>query len=981
MKGTITLRRYGLAIISCLLATMVAFFLDAPASCFCLAIMVSSLYGGRGPGLLSIGLSGFVFDYLFLSPRFHLAVEATTHLRLLALLAMGLAIAILSEAKRRVEDRRVQIAAELQKSQSFLEEAQRISHVGSFGWTPLSNKLYWSAETLRIAGYDVSVIPTLELLYDRVHPEDRGAVKEILETSSRTGADLDFEHRFQLLDSTIRYIHVVAHAHRDENGRFQYIGTVMDVSPIRQSDASLRASEFNFQLMVDSFPGQVCSLTPSAEVEHVNREFLDYSGKTLEELRGGSHSELIHPDDRDRVTAARLRTLATGEPHDLDHRLRRADGVYRWFNVRAIALSDKNGVILRCYNLLTDIDDRKKAEESARARENTFRLIVDSIPGLICTNTPTGELEIVNQPLLDFTGTTLEALRTNWPTFLHPEDRDEVLELWGNSVRTGGILDVEFRLLRADGVYRWLHARVVPHYDVDGKIVRSYGLITDIEDRKRAEQALQEAELRYRLVANSIPGLIYTTTAAGEMQFVNQQMQEFLGERLEAITAWTPYLHPDDISKFTDLRRHSVETGDPFEAECRVRRADGIYRWLEVRGTPLRDADGRIVRWYNLASDIEARKRIEEVLVESEANLHLTINAIPGFVWSTRIDGEPEFYNQHYLDYLGITAAELPALDWRTDVHPEDLPTLGAVWQSLRASGSPGECETRLRRFDGEYRWLLFRANPLRDAAGNILRWYGIAIDIDDRKRAEEVLRNTQSRLSRATQIATIGELAASIAHEINQPLAAVVSNGHACLRWLSADPPNFSKAYETAEMLAINGKAASEVIQRLRSLFVRTTESQRSAVDINDVISEALRLIRSETAKRNVIVKTALDTGLPFALGDRVQLQQVIFNLLLNGIEAMDTVSDRPREIFVHSTAYDGQSILVEIRDSGIGIESPEKVFEAFFTTKPNGMGMGLTICRSIIEVHNGRLWAMPGKTRGTTFSFTLPVQTGGPA
>ncbi|WP_158790321.1 PAS domain-containing protein [Granulicella sp. L60] len=981
MKGTITLRRYGLAVISCVLATMAAFFLDAPASCFCFAIMVSSLYGGRGPGLLSIGLSGFIFDYLFLSPRFHLAAESTTQLRLFALLAIGLAIAILIEAKRRVEDRRVQIAAELQKSQSFLEEAQRISHVGSFGWTPVTNKLYWSAETLRIAGYDVSVIPTLELLYDRVHPEDRDKVKEILETSSQIGADLDFEHRFQLLDGTIRYIHVVAHAHRDEHGRFQYIGTVMDVSPIRQFDASLRASEFNFKLMVDSFPGQVFSLTPSAEVEHVNQEFLDYSGKTLEELRGWNHNELVHPDDRDLVAAAQLRTLETGEPFDLDHRLCRDDGVYRWFNVRGIALSDKNSGVLRCYNLLTDIDDRKKAEESTRARENTFRLIVDSIPGLVCTNTPTGELEIVNQPLLDYTGTTLEVLRTSWPALLHPEDRDGILELWGESVRTGGTLDVEFRLLRADGVYRWLHARVLPHYDVEGRIVRSYGLITDIEDRKRAERALKEAELRYRLVANSIPGLIYTTTAAGEMQFVNQKMQEFLGERLEAITVWTPYLHPDDVSKFTDLWRHSVETGDPFEAECRVRRADGIYRWLEVRGTPLRDADRRIVRWYNLASDIEARKRIEEVLLESEANLHLTINAIPGFVWSTRIDGEPEFYNQHYLDYLGITAAELPDLDWRTDVHPEDLPTLGAVWQSLRASGSPGECETRLRRFDGEYRWLLFRANPFRDAAGNILRWYGIAIDIDDRKRAEEVLRNTQSRLSRATQIATIGELAASIAHEINQPLAAVVSNGHACLRWLSADPPNISKAYETAEMLALNGKAASEVIQRLRSLFVRTTEIQRSAIDINDVISEALRLMRSETAKRNVLVKTDLDPALSFALGDRVQLQQVVFNLLLNGIEAMDSVSDRPRELFVRSKEHDRRSILVEISDSGIGIESPEKVFEAFFTTKPNGMGMGLTICRSIIEAHNGRLWAMPGQHHGTTFCFTLPVQTGGTA
>ncbi|MBB6144485.1 hypothetical protein HNQ77_002437 [Silvibacterium bohemicum] len=981
MNSTFTLRRYGLATIFCALATALALGLDAPASCFSLAIVVSCLYGGRGPGLLSIGLSTLAFDYFFLSPRFRFSVARESYLQLFAFLVAGIVIAIVIDSKRRIEQRRKEIAAELHKSQSFLEEAQRISHVGSFGWSPLTNKLYWSAETLRIAGYDVSVVPTLDLLYDRVHPDDRSVAEELLENASRTGSDLDFEHRFQLMDGTVKYVHVVAHAHRDDAGDLQYIGTVMDVTSMRRSDASLRASEFNFRLIVDSLPGQVCSLTPSGEIEHVNQEVLDYFGKTFQELRGWAHNDLVHPDDRARVISSRLSAFEKGQPYDLEHRLRRADGVYRWFHVRGIPLPDKNGGVLRWYNLLSDIDERIKAEESARARENTFRLIVDSIPGLVCTNTPAGELEFVNQPLLDYTGTTLEALRTSWPMLLHHEDRDEVLKLWGHSVQTGGTLDVEFRLLRADGVFRWLHARVVPHYDIEGNIVRSYGLITDIEDRKRAEQALQRTERRYRLVADSIPGLIYTTTAAGEMQFVNQKMQEFLGEPLETITTWTPYLHTDDIVNFTDLWRRSVETGESFEAECRMRRADGVYRWLEVRGSPLRDPNGRIVRWYHLASDIENRKRIEEVLVASESSLHQTINAIPGFVWSTHVNGEPEFYNQHYLDYLGISAEELPGLDWRTDVYPEDLPTLGAVWQSLRASGSPGECETRLRRFDGEYRWLLFRANPFRDAAGNILRWYGIAIDIDDRKRSEEILRNTESRLSRATQIATIGELAASIAHEINQPLAALVANSHACLRWLSAEPPNLVKAFETAEMLVRDGKKAGDVVKRLRSLFTRSAKMERIDVDVNDVIGEVLRLIQSEATRRKILVEADLSPDMPFVSGDRVQLQQLVLNLFINGLEAMDPVQNRPKRLFVTSKLDDTHNILVEIRDSGMGIDDPNKIFEAFFTTKENGMGMGLAICRSIVEAHGGRLWAVPGNTLGSTFFFTLPVQSGGSA
>jgi PAS domain S-box-containing protein len=980
MNGTIRLRRYGLAIASCGLAALAAFCLDAPASCFSLAIMVSNLYGGRGPGLLSIALSGLVFDDLFLSPRFHLSAESPTHLRLIALLGTGLAIAVLIEAKRRVEARREQIAAELHKSESYLEEAQRLSHVGSFGWNTVTDKIYWSAETSRIAGYEPSVTPSLELVYQRIHPDDRTMVKDLLDRASRTGAELDFNHRFQLPDGSTKYVHVVAHSHQDGTGAFEYIGTAMDVSLRKQAEESLRASEFNFRLIVDSLPGQVCTLTPSGAIEHVNQQVLEYFDMTFEELKKWDSTEAVHPDDLKNVLASGRRSMEAGVPYDLEQRLRRGDGMYRWFQVRSIPIPDKDGHIVRWYNLLTDIDDRKKAEENARARENTFRLILDSIPGLVCTNTPSGELETVNQPLVDYTGMTLEELRGAWPSLLHEEHREKVLEQWVHSVQLGQILDVEFRLLRADGVYRWLHARVVPHRDVEGKIVRSYGLITDIDDRKRAEHALQEAELRYRLVANSIPGLVYTTDGVGQMQFVNQKMQEFLGQTSQAITAWTPYLHADDVSQFTDLWSHSVETGNPFEAECRVRRADGVYRWLEVRGSPMRESDGRIARWYNLASDIEARKRTEQSLRDAENNYRVIVNSIPGMAFTSTVTGEVEFINPQIMAYGGRSLEDLRT-DWAASVHPEDRPRKMEMWAYSMKTGLPFDHEARVRRADGVYHWLHSLALPITEADGTVRRWCGLMVDIDDRKRAEEALHETEARLSRATQIATVGELAASIAHEINQPLAAVVANSHACLRWLSADPPNIHKANETAEMLVRDGRRAGEVVTRLRSLFTRSAKMERIDVDVNDIIREVLRIIWSETVRRRIVVETNLNESLPLMTGDRVQLQQLLLNLFLNGMEAMAPVLDRPKSLFVRSNLNSDQNVLVEVHDSGIGMRNPEKIFEAFFTTKENGMGMGLAICRSIVEAHNGRLWAMPGQTHGTTFCFTLPVQTGGPA
>jgi|ERR1700722_3478804 C4-dicarboxylate-specific signal transduction histidine kinase len=246
--------------------------------------------------------------------------------------------------------------------------------------------------------------------------------------------------------------------------------------------------------------------------------------------------------------------------------------------------------------------------------------------------------------------------------------------------------------------------------------------------------------------------------------------------------------------------------------------------------------------------------------------------------------------------------------------------------------------------------------------------------------RAEETVRATQTRLSRATQIATMAELAASIAHEINQPLAAVVAGSHACMRWLSAQPPNLAKVHEAVERIVRDGNDVAEVVRRIRALFKRAALEQ-VPLDINEVIGEVLRLLSAESGRRRVGVETELEKDLAPIAGDRVQLQQLLFNLLMNGIEAMDPVVDRPKKLMIRSKRQSGNLVLVEIHDCGIGLPDPEKVFEAFFTTKENGLGMGLPVCRYIVEAHDGRLWAASSEGAGTTFYFTLPVQLGAAA
>jgi len=621
------------------------------------------------------------------------------------------------------------------------------------------------------------------------------------------------------------------------------------------------------------------------------------------------------------------------------------------------------------------VETRRRADikkRHAEALSNT-RLTVDSIPGMVGTLTPEGEPEFQNLRLLEYLGKTSEQMK-DWPSIVHPEDSDRVMQAWLHSTATAAPLDIEHRGIVADGSYRWFTNHGLPMFDRNGRIVRWYHLLTDIDDRKRAEESLRASELNFRMIVESIPGMIVTMIPEGELEFANQQLLTFLGKSLEELEDWSQLVHPDDRVRVVNTWRHSLETGQPFEFETRILRADGVYRWVNSHGQPLRDNDGRITRWNNLLTDVHDRKEAEEVLRESEGTFRRTLNSISGFITIQSASGELEFANQPCLNFFGMTLEQLK--DWRPAIHPDDLERAVDKWSSSIKNGTPLVDEVRGRRADGTYRWLYSSMLPVRDTEGSVVRWCNLLFDISDMKQMEEVLRNTQTRLSRATQIATVSELSASIAHEINQPLAAVVTNGHACLNWLSAEPPNMPKAREAAERIIRDGKEAGEVASRIRALFKRSA-LEKVALDLNSIIDEVIRLLVGETTKRRIAVDTDLEKGLPHVMGDRVQMQQLVFNLLLNGIEAMDSVSDRPGKLFVRSRRESPEAILVEIRDSGVGLENPSKIFDAFFSTKEHGMGMGLAISRSIAEAHGGRLWAESSEGLGATFFFTVPTDS----
>jgi PAS domain S-box-containing protein len=386
-----------------------------------------------------------------------------------------------------------------------------------------------------------------------------------------------------------------------------------------------------------------------------------------------------------------------------------------------------------------------------------------------------------------------------------------------------------------------------------------------------------------------------------------------------------------------------------------------------------------------VASELDRRiaERTRE-LAEANEELQLQVGLLqhlPVSAWTLKPDGTPDFVNEVWLEFSGQTLDFVRSHPeaWMTVVHPEDRETASrAFWEGVR-SGQGFAFETRsLRAQDGTYRWHLQQAVGLRDAKGKVLKFVGTTTDIDDWKHAQDELRNTQAELARMTRVMTIGQLTASIAHEVSQPLSGIITNANTCLRMLRSDPPNIDGAQETAQRTIRDGNRASDVITRLRTLFSKK-QIEVEPLDLNEAAREVIALLSGELERNSVILKQEFSDHLPTVQGDRVQLQQVILNLLRNASDAMSSIEDRPRQIVVR-TELEGDQVRLSVQDSGVGFapEVAEKMFETFYTTKPDGMGVGLSVSRSIIEANRGRLWAVANDGPGAIFAFSIPCEHG---
>jgi PAS domain S-box-containing protein len=964
---------------------------------------------------------------------------------------------------------------ELRRNQHYLAEAQKVSHTGSWAWSPVSNAiLYWSEECYRILGYDPAQgLPSFESSFERIHPEDRPALAATIERAAREKTEFQIEYRLVLPDDRGRIVRLLSHPVLDASGEVaEFVGTVMDVTEHKRAEEERREYLWflesmdrinramqrtnDVELMTSGviqealeifacdhaflcYPCDPDTPTYRMVMDHTSPEYggdltlgrdVPMTPEGAEIMRRALHhpetvvDPSVPPESRERFRIGSQLAIAVRPKGDRPYLL----VVYssrsrpwtaaelRLFEEIAQRLGDALTSMLAHRNLIAREMELRRSQQYLTEGQKL------SHTGSWAWNPTTNEVPYWSQESYRIYGFDpaqgIPPFGTTWER-VHPEDREALREAIERGLREKAGFQVEHRLVLPGGVVRNHHVLAQPVLNASGELIEYLGTVVDVTERKLAEKRLLVQYRVTRILADA-------ATVEEAMPKILQAMCECLGWELGAVWRMDPQagvLHCTELwrassveaAQFEEVTRKSIfrpgsglpgrvwETGAPEyiqdvgrdlpfgSADSATRPAlSAAIAFPILLGSDILGVIGFVSHdvsqpdqellavLANIGSQIgQFTKRTAAV---NELQLRVSmLQQIPVAAWSVTPDGTSDIVNRAWFEYSGQTPEYVNSHPeaWMAVIHPEDRESASRIyWDGIR-SGHGFSLEARfLRASDATYRWHLNRAVPVRSFDGNIVRFVGTSTDVHDWRQAQEALRNTQAEFAHMTRVMTMGELTASIAHEVNQPLGAIVTSAAAGARWLATKPPQMDKARRALERIANDGKRAGEVIRRIRELMKRQAP-RKEWLDINETILEVIALAQHQLRQSEILLETRLGQNLPRIRGDRVQLQQVLLNLVINAIDAMCEINERPRELTIVSKVDGVDAVSVEVRDSGTGLdpEHAPHLFEAFYTTKAEGLGVGLSISRSIVEAHGGHLSASANAPHGTVFHFSLPV------
>jgi len=764
--------------------------------------------------------------------------------------------------------------AELQRRWQYLAEAQRLSHSGTFGWKVSSGELVWSDETYRILGFARETNPTLDLVFDRIHPDDRERMQQLRDRAAQNGMDLNVEHRILLPDGTVKYLQAVAHAGRDSFGNLEYMGVVTDMTDRKRADEERQA---------------------------LSRK-LEESNARLEESQRVAHL-----------------------------------GYWIW-NL------DTNRVVF--------------SNETCR------------IYGINQQEDP-----------ID-----LEAIRE----LIHPEDRGYVFENAERSVRDKVPIETEHRLIRPSGEIRIVYSRGALTKDAAGRPYEMFGTCQDITERKLSEQALRRSQFylsegeRLAHIGSWASSDLGISLSEDLGLYWSDEVYKIFGlapekgpPRLEQFLA---AIHPQDRASMAEAIKTMHEQRCGCDVTKRIVRPDGEIRYVRCVGIPVVE-DGVFQGFRGTTIDVTAQELLTQELRREQAYLAEAQSLAHIGSWASNLEtGEVHHRSDETARLHGFDPKEglIPLERYFDTLHPDDKADVrSAIEDAVRECVDYDIQGFRIcRADDGQIRFL--RTVGHRNPAGESGEYFGVTMDITELKRAEEErerLRQLEADIAHINRVNMMGELAAALAHEIKQPIAAAITSASACLRWLGHVPPDVERACAAAARIEQEGNRAADIINSLRSFYKTGTPAERQWVDVKGTVREMSALLRTEAARYSVTIRTEFEVDPPHILVDRVQLQQVLMNLMLNAIEAMKDTGGG--NVTIRSGVNPKGHLTVSINDTGVGLpaEGADLIFDPFHTTKPQGTGMGLTITRSIVESYGGRVWATANQGAGATFHFTLPT------